>query len=143
MATRGQAISERYRKLVTEVYPAIGPSQATTTFTVYRRALQGTGQRNSLGIRVRPTAQDFDPIITGVPGTFYGVKRTGERWEVVPEGQVQTDYVMLFTDFHVQEGDNILLDYDGKVYLVEASSYVDSLRQCLLNSTKAQVTVDG
>ena len=140
MATRGEAISVRYRSLVEAVYPAIGPSQATTTFTVYRRGLVGTGERSSLGLRVRPTAQDFLPIAAGVPGSFYGVKRSDERWEVLPEGQRQTEMVMLFTAFDLREGDNVRLAYDGKVYLVEATSYADSIRQCLLNSTKAQVT---
>ena len=138
--TRAEAISARYRSLVEAVYPAIGPSQATTTFTVYRRALVGTGERNELGLRVRPTAQEFNPIAEGVPGSFYGVRRSGERWDVLPEGQWQTDTVMLFTAFALQEGDNVRLAYDGKVYLVEATSYADSVRQCLLNSTKAQVT---
>lgn len=139
MATRAQAISTRYRKLVESVYPAIGSNQATTLFTVFRRGLVGAGARNDLGLRVRPTAQDFLIVAENVKGTFYGVKRSEERWEVLPEGQYQTDYVMLFTAFDVREGDNVRLAYDGKVYLVESSSYVDSVRQCLLNSTKAQV----
>ena len=138
MATRGEAISARFAALVTTIYPAIGPSQATTTFTIYRRQFQGSPQRNDLGIQTRPAIQDFDIEGTGV-GSFYGVKRDGSRWMVLPEGQQQTDLVMLFTTFDVREGDNVRLDYDGKVYLVEASSYADSVRQCLLNSTKAQV----
>lgn len=97
--------------------------------------------RDDLGLETRPTKQDFAVVVSNEPCVFAGVNPKSDRWQVHPEGQYQVEMVTLYTAFQdIREGDNLVLAYDGKAYLVEASTYVGPMRRCFLNSAKAQIS---
>lgn len=115
------------------------------TFTLYRRTLLDptappAEQRSDLGIQVRAVQQNFRPVATDQLCVFSGTSRKEERWEVNPEGQEQVEKLTLFTAYpDVREGDNLVLSWDDKTYLVEASSPVGPLTQCFLSTAETQL----
>lgn len=119
-----------------------GAGSVTSTFTLYRRTRTDplAPARDDLGLQSRPEKQEFEPILVDEPCVFVGTNPKTERWQVYEEGQTQVELVTLYTSFSdIREGDNLLLAFDQKFYLVEASTYAGPLRRCFLNSAKAQM----
>lgn len=138
MATRAEFIERRFRQVLSQVMDGCITGMVTTAFTVYRRKRVGSGDRNALGIQVRPEAQDFTLIGSG-QGAYSGTGLSSPDWVVQPTGQLQIEELELFTEFRLLPGDNVRLAVDGRVYLVEAVAPVGPVVRCRLNNAKAQV----
>lgn len=143
--TRAEFLLWRWKHLVEEVLPSgCGAGDlASTRFSLYRRGVVGSGvppRANDLGIPTRPDKQEFLPVVTDVPGLIVGTGKKTDRWHVYPEGQDQEEQMILTTAYRdVREGDNVVLDLDGKSYLVQASTPLGPLVQCFLTTAKAQL----
>jgi len=132
IGTRAQLAGKRFRDIITKCWPTRGPEGTAVTFTVYRR--KNSGARTDTGLV--PTA--FAIVATDEKGVFYGSHPDISRWKVLDEGQYEIERADLWTDYALKEGDNVLISYDGKMYLVEGSTYAGSIYRCSLNSAKSQ-----
>lgn len=145
MLTRGDFILDRWRTLIEQVLPGgCGVDLVSTTFTLYRRELQGPPNvppsRNALGIQARPTKQDFEVIVANLPCLFLGANPKQDHWLVQPEGQTQEEMANLYTTYlDVREGDNLVVAKDGKTYEVDNSTDYGPVLRCFLNTGKAQL----
>jgi hypothetical protein len=132
IGTRAELAGKRFRDIITKCWPSRGPEGTAVTFTVYRR---GSAQaRTDTGF----VPNSFGIVVSDQAGVFYGNHPGDDRWTVPPEGQYQAERAELWTAYDVREGDNVLISWDDKMYLVEASTYVGSIYRCSLNSKKAQ-----
>jgi hypothetical protein len=141
MGTIAEEVEACLRARLRNLTNCVGGAVAST-FTLYRRTLTAEGEvapRTDLGVQTRPAKQQFDPVVVDEPCVFTGTSPKGDRWTVHPEGQSQQELVTLYTVYaDIREGDNLTLAYDGKTYLVRASSYAGPLRRCFLDSSRAQ-----
>lgn len=141
--TRSEVITECFRDLIKTIMPSIcGPGAVASTFTLHRRTLVNVAvaPRDDLGIETRPDKQVFSIVVSNEPCIFRGANWSSERWTVFPEGQDQSERVELYTAFSdIREGDNLVLAFDSKTYLVEASSYWGPVVKCFINTSKAQL----
>lgn len=145
--TRSEFILWRWRHLVEQVLPSgcSAGDLVSTRFTLYRRQVVAAGVPplvDDLGIQTRPTKQDLLPVTGAVdlPCLFVGTGKKTDRWHVHPEGQDQEEQAILTTSYlDVREGDNARVTLDGKAYLVQASTRLGPLVQCMLTTAKAQL----
>lgn len=142
--SRADFILFRWRTLVEQALPSecFAGDLVTSTFTLYRRMTLGAPNVpppvDDLGIQTRPEKQDFLPIVTDLPCLFIGTGKKTDRWHVHPEGQDQEEQALLTTSYpDVREGDNAVVG--GKAYLVQASTPIGPLWQCMLTTAKAQL----
>lgn len=145
MGTIAEEMAACFQSLVSRLGVCSGGDWIASTFTLYRRTLTAEGQvtpRDDLGIETRPAKQQFEPVATDVPCVFTGTNPKSDRWKVHDEGQDQVEQLTLYTGHaDICEGDNLLLAYDQKMYLVRVSNYAGPLRRCFLDTGRAQVAL--
>lgn len=131
MARRDE-INARFERIINDIWPAIEIADSASTYTLYRR--QGGGDTD-LGERIAPWTQ----VAAGLKCVFAGTKTDQQAWGISMTGQGKDEIIDFFTGYDdIQEGDNVKLDLDGKMYLVEKSNPYGGLRHCWLNSARAQ-----
>lgn len=129
---RKDQINTRFERIIAQQWPALEASDSASTYDLYRR--QG-GIETDLGERIAP----WTPVALGLTCVFAGTKLLRTAWGIIPEGQHQDELVEFFTGYDdIQEGDNVKLTLDGKMYLVEKSNPFGGLRHCWLNSARSQ-----
>lgn len=129
---RRDNINTRFERLVDQHWPELEATGSASTFDLYRRA---GGFETDLGEKIAP----WTSVATGLRCVFAGTKETQSAWGILPAGQHRDEIIEIFTGYDdIQEGDNVKLTSDGKMYLVEKSNPYGGMRQCWLNSARAQ-----
>lgn len=132
---RRDDINTRFERIIDQHWPDLEATDSASVYDLYRR--QG-GIETDLGERIAP----WTLVAAGLRCVFAGAKVMQTVWGIIPEGQSKEDIIEMLTGYNdIQEGDNVQLTLDGKMYLVEKSNAYGGLRHCWLNSGRAQHVV--
>lgn len=138
--TRGQAIRERFARLVEFEWANSGPDDRVTSFySLFRR--QTTTSTTDLGVPKTP----WTLVAANVPCMYIGEWSTGaQRFGLNPGGKASQYLLVIWTtrtDVHV--GDDLYLAADGKHYHLREVQVEGGLTRLLGDSSMSQNTLSA
>lgn len=137
---RGQAIRERFARLVEVGWSLYGPDdRVTSTYTLFRR--QTKAGTSDLGVPHVP----WSVVAQAQPCMYIGDWSTSaQRFGLNPGGKLSQFLLVIWTTRQdVQPGDDILLAADSRHYFVREAQREGGLWRLLCDSSQSQLVVSS